>query len=362
MGWKQSGSIQSVLINKFTFGISMKDVAVIILNWNGLSLLKQFLPSVVSNSGDAQIIIADNGSTDDSNQFIQENYPSVRIVISKTNGGFAKGYNDALKEIDSKFYVLLNNDVEVTPNWLESLYKEMGDESVTGCQPKILSHSKQSHFEHAGAAGGYLDKNYFPFCRGRIFGQIEKDSSQYDSTKEIFWATGAAFMIRSKAFHIVGGFDEDFFAHMEEIDLCWRLKKMNHRFLVVPSSIVYHVGGGTLEYNSPNKVYLNFRNSLIMIGKNHSGLLFPKLIWRMILDGLAAAVFLFKGQFKQFFAVVKAHFWLYGHIGSVVRKRKEIKKSSTEFNDSGVFNGNIIWHYYGKGIKTFDKLNQRLFR
>ena len=267
-----------------------------------------------------------------------------------------------MQEIDSKFYVLLNNDVEVAPNWLDSLYEEMKDESVAGCQPKILSYSKQTHFEHAGAAGGYLDNNYFPFCRGRIFDEVEEDSSQYNSTREIFWATGAALMIRSDAFHKVGGFDEDFFAHMEEIDLCWRLKKLNYQFLVVPSSTVYHLGGGTLDYNSPRKVYLNFRNSLMMIAKNHSGILFPKLVWRMSLDSIAATVFLFKGQFNQFIAVFNSHMWLYGHLVSVLRKRKEIKTNSTKFNATGIFNGNIIWHYYIKGIKTFDKLNQRLFK
>lgn len=340
----------------------MQDVAIVILNWNGKALLEKFLPSIVKYSRNARIIVADNGSTDDSNDFIKTNFPSVEIVINAKNGGFAKGYNDALAQVDSKFYVLLNNDVEVTENWLSPLYELMKDEEIAGCQPKILSHSNKNKFEHAGAAGGFIDKNYFPFCRGRIFGDIEEDTHQYDSNKEIFWATGAAFMIRSKDFHTAGGFDADFFAHMEEIDLCWRLKKMNKHFFVVPEAVVYHVGGGTLDYNSPQKVYLNFRNSLAMIVKNHEGLLIPKLFFRMVLDGLAAAMFLFKGQLKQFAAVFNSHMWLYVNFGKLMKKRKKIKKLSTSFNNKGLFNGNIIWHYYAKRIRKFEKLNQRLFK
>lgn len=340
----------------------MNDLSVVILNWNGVGFLEKFLENVIHCSGNAQVIVADNASTDNSIAYIQSNFPDVRIIQNDQNGGFAKGYNDALKQIDSKFYLLLNNDIEVTENWLDPLYELMKDDSIAGCQPKILSHQDKSSFEHAGASGGFIDRNYFPFCRGRMFDQIEKDEAQYDNTMEIFWATGAALMIRAELFHKVGGFDEDFFAHMEEIDLCWRLKKQNYKFFVVPASTVYHVGGGTLAYTSPRKSYLNFRNNLMMLVKNHQGIFLPKLLWRMVLDGIAAGTFLLKGQFSNFWAVVKAHMYLYGHLRTVLRKRKAIKKTSTTFNKTGLFGGNIVWNYFVKGVKNFSSLNQRLIK
>jgi GT2 family glycosyltransferase len=340
----------------------MNDVAVVILNWNGLSFLESFLGKVVEHSGDARIIVADNASSDESVQFVRKNFPSVEIIQNNENGGFAKGYNDALKRVDSKYYVLLNSDIEVTPEWLSPLYKQMQDESVAGCQPKVRSFKEQKLFEHAGASGGFIDKNYFPFCRGRMFDYNEEDNGQYDGSSEIFWATGAAFMIRADLFHQVGGFDEDFFAHMEEIDLCWRLKKQGHRFMVVPKSVVYHVGGGTLPYASSRKSYLNFRNSLMMIIKNHDGILLPKLFLRLCIDGIAAMRFLLRAEFGNFWAVFKAHMYQYAHLSKLLRKRKEVKKSSTNFNASGLFGGNIVWNYYVKGVKEFKDLNQRLFK
>lgn len=340
----------------------MKDTAIVILNWNGVSFLKDFLGTVESCSGDARIIVADNASTDDSLEYIRTHHPKVEIIVNDSNGGFAKGYNDALKQVDSKFYVLLNSDVEVTPGWLEPLHAQMQDESIAGCQPKVRSYQERSKFEHAGASGGFLDRNYFPFCRGRIFYSLEEDQGQYDGTREVFWATGAALMIRSELFHKAGGFDEDFFAHMEEIDLCWRLKRMNYRFMVVPSSTVFHVGGGTLPYSSPRKTYLNFRNSLMMLIKNHEGLVFPKLFKRLIIDGIAAARFLFRGEFSNFWAIFKSHMYQYAHMGTLLKKRKAIKKTATTFNNAGLFNGSIVWSYYGKGVDAFSKLNQRLIK
>lgn len=340
----------------------MNDLAIVILNWNGVGFLEAFLGKVVAYSSDAQIVVADNASTDNSVAFIKDNYPTVRIIENQQNGGFAKGYNDALKEVNSKFYLLLNSDIEVTENWLTPLYAKMQDPNVAGCQPKVLSHKNKDSFEHAGAAGGFLDNNYFPFCRGRIFDHNEKDTQQYNSSTEVFWATGAALMIRSELFHKVGGFDEDFFAHMEEIDLCWRLKKQNYAFHVVPESTIYHVGGGTLPYSSPRKSYLNFRNSLAMIIKNHEGVVLPKLFYRMCMDGIAAFRFLFRGEFNNFWAVFKAHMYQYANIKTLLKKRKAIKADATTFNKTGLFGGNIVWNYYVKGVKRFSQLNQRLFK
>ncbi|MCR9173502.1 MAG: glycosyltransferase family 2 protein [bacterium] len=340
----------------------MKDVAVVILNWNGKSFLEQFLANVIACSSGARIILADNASTDNSIAYIQANFPDVEIIQNASNGGFAKGYNDALQQVDAKFYLLLNSDIEVTPNWIEPLLKCMDDTSISGCQPKIRAFHQKDSFEHAGASGGFIDANYFPFCRGRIFNEVEKDTDQYNENMEVFWATGAALLIRSEVYHAHLGFDEDFFAHMEEIDLCWRIKRQGGRFLVVPESVVYHVGGGTLSYTSPRKVYLNFRNNLMMLIKNHEGLLFPKLMWRMILDGIAAIRFLFGGEFKNFGAVMRAHGYQYANLGTLLKKRRELKKSATQFNPKGWYKGSIIWAFYGKKVRKFSDLNQRLFK
>ncbi len=338
------------------------EVAVVILNWNGQKFLEDFLPSVIKYSSEARIIVADNASTDDSIYFMKSNFPAVEIIQNESNGGFAKGYNEALKYVDSEYYVLLNSDIEVTENWLEPLLKMMRDPSVAGCQPKVRSFHNKEYLEHAGAAGGFIDANYFPFCRGRIFETIEKDQNQYDYPLEVFWATGACLLIRSESFHQVGGFDEDFFAHMEEIDLCWRLKLLGQKFMITPESTVYHVGGGTLPYSSPRKTYLNFRNSLFMIIKNHKGWLFPKLFWRLSIDGVGGFRFLMKGEFNQLYAVFKAHMAMYGNLGKFLKKRRAIQKNTANANLAGLFSGNILWNYYIKGVKHYSDLNQRLFK
>lgn len=339
----------------------MKDIAIVILNWNGIKFLNDFLPSVIAYSSDCRIILADNASTDNSVQFVKEKYPSIEIVVNESNGGFAKGYNDALKKIDAKYYLLLNSDIEVTENWIKPLFEVIQNENVAGCQPKILSYHKKDEFEHAGACGGFLDKNYFPFCRGRIFEVFEKDNGQYNGETDIFWATGAAFLIKADLYHLVGGLDEAFFAHMEEIDICWRLKKLGYTFKVVPSSKIYHVGGGTLPYLSPKKSFLNFRNSLFMITKNHEGWLFPKLIYRMILDGIAGIRFLIRGEFAHLFSVLKAHYELYKRFPTLLKQRKSIKKQSTHFNNKGLYNASILWAKYFKRINKFSDLNKRFF-
>ncbi len=339
----------------------MEEIAIVILNYNGVKFLEKFLPNVIQFSPKNKIYVADNLSTDDSVQFLKTNYPQIKLIINSTNGGFAKGYNDALKQINSKYYLLLNSDIEVTENWLDPLYNTIQSEKIAACQPKILSYYEKQKFEHAGACGGFLDNNYYPFCRGRILDQIEIDHQQYNFTQEIFWASGACLLIKSELFHKLNGFDEDFFAHMEEIDLCWRLKKLGYQIYVNPESIVYHVGGGTLNYMSPFKTYLNFRNSLFMILKNHEGIYFFKIIKRLLLDGLAGILFIIQGHPKHTLEVIKAHFAFYKSFTKMLRKRREIKEQSTHFNSIGLYKGSILWAKYVKKIRSFNKLNLRLF-
>ncbi len=341
----------------------LSDIAIVILNYNGREYLELFLPKVIAYSEDARIIIADNHSIDDSVAFVKTNFPTIEVIINSQNGGFAQGYNEALSKIQSKFYLLLNSDIEVTKDWLVPLFNSMKDPNVAGCQPKILSYHNKNVFEHAGASGGFLDRNYYPFCRGRIFDLTEIDSGQYDNEQEIFWASGACLLIRSELFHLVEGFDEDFFAHMEEIDMCWRIKKRGFNFKVIPSSVVYHVGGGTLAYNSPKKTYLNFRNSLFMITKNHEGVLFFKIFYRLCLDGIAGVLFLFKGSPTHTISVLKAHFDFYKYLVIMLRKRTELKNQmDRQINLSGVYEGSILWARYFKGIMKYSELNLRLFK
>ncbi len=337
--------------------------AVVILNWNGKEFLEKFLPSLIENTSNADIIVVDNNSTDDSVEFLKQKFKLIRCIINDSNGGFAKGYNDGLREIEGEYenYVLINSDIEVSPNWLDPLVDKMKAPNVAGAQPKVLAYDRKNEFEHAGASGGFIDKNYYPFCRGRLFDEVEQDNGQYDNEKEIFWSTGACMIINAKIYHELGGLDEDFFAHMEEIDLCWRAKKMGYSFFVVPSSTVYHVGGGTLNYENPRKTFLNFRNSLYMIHKNHEGWLFGKITYRMILDGIAGIKYLASFNGKHFVAILKAHFAYYGQLGSLNKKRKHIKSTSKEFNKVGFYKASLLWAYFFKGIKTFKGLNKRFF-
>lgn len=343
----------------------MSSVAIVILNWNGRDFLQKFLPTVVANSNNHEIIVADNDSTDDSIDFLKTNFPEIRIIQNESNGGFAKGYNDALNLVESDYYILLNSDIEVTQNWVEPMLEHLEkNKQIAGCQPKILAYHDKSKFEHAGASGGYLDKNYYPFCRGRIFEATEEDNGQYDEITPIFWASGASLMIRSEIYHQAGGLDESFFAHMEEIDLCWRIQNMGYEFNCVPESIVYHVGGGTLNYMNPKKTYLNFRNSLYMIAKNHKGVLFFKLFKRLCLDGLASLKFLFSGDFKHIVALIKAHMHFYGNLKSILRKRASFKKShplKSWKELKGVYRKNIILEKFLSGRSKFSNLDASKF-
>lgn len=341
-----------------------KSVAIVILNYNGKKFLEKFLNNVVVYSSNHTVIVADNQSTDDSVNYLKSNFPQVELIINQNNGGFAKGYNDALKKVKADYYILLNSDVEVTPNWVEPLLETALRTGAVGVQPKIKAQSNPFKFEHAGASGGYLDVNFYPFCRGRIFEEVEEDTNQYDSEQEIFWATGACLLIDAKLYHKVGGLDEDFFAHMEEIDMCWRLKKMGYKFMVQPKSTVFHVGGGTLNYDNPRKTYLNFRNSLFMIHKNYAGFLPGMILKRLLIDGLAGFKFLVGFQFKHFAALFKAHVHYYKSLKKLQVKRKAIKSLTTSAtsNDIGYYTGNIIFARYFKGVKKFSELNQRLFK
>ena len=335
-------------------------VAIVILNWNGKNFLEKFLPSVFAyNSTFSEIIVADNASSDDSVSFLKSKYPQVRIIHNANNGGFAKGYNDALKFVEAEYYVLLNSDVEVTPNWIDAVVEIMDrDKSIVACQPKIKAYSNKKLFEYAGAAGGFIDKYGYPFCRGRILDTLEEDIGQYNDVREIFWATGACLFVRAELYHKVNGFDEDFFAHMEEIDLCWRLKNLGYKVMYCPDSTVYHVGGGTLNKTSPKKTYLNFRNNLILLCKNHPPqYFFLKLMWRMNLDGIAGMKFLLSGQFSHFIAVLKAHKSFYSTLSTTLKKRKILKKQVTTYTTTAVYLHSIIADYYIRGKRTFKEID-----
>lgn len=286
----------------------MTKVAIIILNWNGKDLLKTFLPSVIQNSKQAEIIIADNGSNDGSIDFISNAFPEIRIIDNKENLGFTGGYNKALKEVEAEYYIILNSDIEVSENWIKPIIDLMDEDKNIGvCQPKIRSYIDKSSFEYAGASGGFIDMLGYPFCRGRIFDSLEKDNSQYNNTRECFWASGAALFIRAELFHKFSGFDQEFFAHQEEIDLCWRLKNAGYKVMVCPESVVYHLGGGTLNKSSAFKTYLNFRNNHYLLYKNYPVKDYNKIIYiRYLLDYLAAFTFLLKGRVGEFKAVFKA--------------------------------------------------------
>jgi GT2 family glycosyltransferase len=340
----------------------MKKIAVVILNYNGSAFLSQFLPTVIACSEGAEIYVADNASTDNSVNLLQKEFPRVNLVVNPQNGGFAKGYNDALKQIEATYYVLLNSDIEVTPNWLQPCIELLeSNQDIVAVQPKVLSYLSKTKFEHAGAGGGFLDKDFYPFCQGRIFDLTEEDLEQYNETKEVFWATGACLFIRSEAYHSVGGLDEDFFAHMEEIDLCWRLKSRGHKIYYCPNSLIYHVGGGTLNYQNPKKTYLNFRNSLFMVTKNYEGILFFKLFKRLVLDGIAATLFLLKFQFKHFGAVFNAHMAYYKNLSKFLKKRKAEKKHVRVKITTGFYKKSIVFGSFLFGIKTFKDLDQKDF-
>jgi hypothetical protein len=334
--------------------------AIVILNWNGQQMFDTFLPSVIEHSNPeiAEIFVADNGSTDKSVEYLLKNFFSVKIIQLERNYGFAEGYNQALEQLEADYFVLLNSDVKVTPDWLESCIKLFEqDKKIAAIQPKILSYNKPDEFEYAGAAGGFIDRYGYPFCRGRILNRVEKDTGQYNQPSPIFWASGACMFIRSSAFKESGGLDGDFWAHMEEIDLCWRLKNRGYKVVYQPESVVYHLGGGTLSYGSPRKVYLNFRNNLWMLFKNLPKHQFKRIfLARMILDGIAAVKFILGFNFREFWAVVKAHFAFYKNLGKLIEKRKQVQKSVIVKEHNEVYRKSIMWKFFLEKKRRFSEL------
>lgn len=338
-------------------GTPIPQVSIVILNWNGWSYLEKFLPSVLASGyPNMRVIVADNASTDDSVALLHQKFPSVEIIINTSNEGFAKGYNTALRQLKSDYFVLLNSDVEVTPGWIEPVIQLMeSDDSIGACQPKLLSFNNSSQFEYAGACGGWIDNFGYPFSRGRIFDDLENDHGQYNNPVPCFWASGAAMFVRAELFSRIGGFEEYFFAHQEEIDFCWRLQLAGYKVYVQPASVVYHVGGGTLPRGNNSKVFLNFRNNLIMLAKNLSFTdAVMKIFFRMLLDGVAAWKGVLQGNAGYFLAILRSHIhffnWLAFH-----RKRSVFpnKKNGKLY---GWYNGSVVWQHFVKKKKMFSEI------
>ena len=333
-----------------------KDISVVILNWNGSAMLQRFLPSVIRYSEEAEIIVADNGSTDHSIDILREKFPSVRILPFRENYGFAEGYNRAIQQIETPYVLLLNDDVEVTPHWLKPLLTFMNHHpEVAACQPKILSETNREVFEYAGACGGFIDHLGYPYCRGRIFNHVEKDRGQYDQVCPIFWATGAALLVRTDVYRKEGGLDKRFFAHMEEIDFCWRLRSRNYGIYCIPQSTVYHVGGGTLPKSHPRKTFLNFRNNLLMLYKNlpEERLNFTLRI-RYLLDLIAALKMLLSGQAKESMAIVKALRTFFKIRHDFDRQREENLQKQQLKDIPEMRNESLLVAFYLKKKKKFE--------
>lgn len=344
-------------LNKQVTVAKMPAVAVVILNWNGKYFLKKFLPPLLASTyNNMQVIVADNASTDGSVLWLKEKFPTIEIIINPVNEGFAKGYNTALKQVDADYFILLNSDVEVTPGWIEPIVNIMeADKKIAACQPKILDEKNKQYFEYAGACGGFIDVLGYPFARGRVLEKIEKDNKQYDDAVPCFWASGAALFVRANVYKTLGGLDEYFFAHQEEIDLCWRMQLMGYKIYVQPASVVYHVGGGTLPRGNSKKTYLNYRNNLIMLYKNTA---WQSIVWKMplrlLLDVVAAYKGLFSGDAGYFFAIAKAHIhfvqWL------LFYKKKSLFVLPINKILTGKYNGSILWNFYLRKRKTFSEI------
>jgi hypothetical protein len=336
----------------------MTKVAIVILNFNGKHFLEQFLPSVMEFSEGAKIVVADNGSTDQSAEFVRDKFSEIEVICLNENKGFCGGYNTVLKQVQATYYVLLNSDVEVTSNWLQPVINLMDSNSIiAAAQPKILSYRNKTKFEYAGAAGGLIDMLGYPFCRGRIFDSMEEDHGQYNDTVPIFWASGACLFIRADRYHEMGGLDEDFFAHMEEIDLCWRLTRAGHSIFYQGESTVYHVGGGTLSASNPRKTYFNFRNGLSLLVKHQR---FSSLIWkfplRIILDWAAAVHFLSTGSGIHAKAVILAHLSFIKKIQQEIIKRAAVARLVKGFNSNGIYRGLVVFDYFLFKKKSIDQL------
>lgn len=334
----------------------MAKLSIVILNWNGKSFLERFLPTLIQFLPEyAEIVVADNASMDDSVSFLEENYANIRILRNDKNYGFAQGYNIALEQVDAQYYCLLNSDIEVTEHWIEPIIALLdSNDTIAAVQPKLLSYDRRDEFEYAGAAGGFVDKYGYPFCRGRVFSNVEKDHGQYDTTEDIFWATGAALFVRSDVYRTMGGLDADFFAHMEEIDFCWRIKNAGYKIKCCTDSVVYHIGGGTLPKNNSFKTYLNFRNNLFLLLKNLPDERLTKtFVVKFFLDQVAAVFFLLQGHFKDFTAVYKAMHSFYKDYKVCKAKRNTLPKMA--FSDT--YPKSIVFLHYFQRKKFFDGKN-----
>ena len=334
----------------------MARVSIVILNHNGRAFLEQFLPSVLKFSEGHEVVVADNASTDQSVDFLKGHFPQIRLLEFNENHGFCGGYNRALNQLEAEYFAIINSDVEVTEGWIDPMLKLFEqDDKIAAVQPKLLDFNNKNLFEYAGGAGGFIDKFGYPFCRGRIFETIETDEGQYDDSNEIFWATGACFIIRAKLFKEYGGFDESFFAHMEEIDLCWRMKKDGYKVYSCSDSIAYHVGGGTLNYSNPRKTYLNFRNSLMVLIKNLSRTqLLWKLPFRWVVDYIAFLKFTLTGDFKDGLMIFKAHFYIIRNFRRVLKTRSKGKK--LRFKAKGIYPKFLLFDYHIAGVRKFKDL------
>lgn len=340
----------------------MDKLAIVILNYNGRGFLEKFLPGVLQHDDNHPVYVADNGSTDDSMTVLRANFPTVRLIELAVNNGYAGGYNAALDIVRNQFggaeyYCLLNSDVEATPGWITPILAVLDNNPrVAACQPKIRDYNRRNYFEHAGAAGGYLDWLGYVFCRGRVFATFERDLGQYDDNRAVFWATGACLFVRAVLFHQTGGFDAAFFAHMEEIDWCWRVQRAGYQVWACGQSVVYHVGGGTLPKANSHKTYLNYRNSLFMLYKNWpaDGWLWPKIMLRLVLDGLSSILFLKVGQWQDVVAILRAHVAFYGHLPTLIRQRHNLRHVQNQ--TVPLFGQSVVWAYFKEGKKTFGEL------
>lgn len=336
------------------------DTAVVILSYNGKKWHELFLPLIVSEAETGyEVIVVDNASTDDTLHYVQQNFPTVKTLSIGINRGFSNGYAEALKLIQAKYYILLSADFEVTQGWYQPLLQAMQRyQGLAACQPKIRYWRDREYFEYAGAAGSFKDAYGYLFCRGRIFADLEKDHGQYNDDIEVFWASGGCLMVRADLYHQLGGLDSELYAHMEEVDLCWRLKNAGYRIGYIAGSTVYHVGGSVISYGSPQKLFYNFRNNLILLLKNEKT---TTLLWlfpiRLVLDGIAGLQYALKGQFKEMFTIIKAHFSFYGRLGMWMKRRREARRLVTHRNEEGVYPRSIVWQYFALRKKTFDKLN-----
>lgn len=334
----------------------MASVSIVILNYNGRHFLEKFLPIVLKYSKGCEVVVADNHSSDGSLDLLKNLFPEVQIITFNRNYGFCGGYNRALTQLNSDFFVLLNSDIEVTENWIEpviSLFES--DNKIAAVQPKLLDYNTKNKFEYAGGAGGFIDKFGYPFCRGRLFETIEHDHGQYNNTREIFWASGACLFIRGDLFKKYGGFDEDFFAHMEEIDLCWRMKIDGYKVLYCAESVIYHVGGGTLAYSNPRKTYLNFRNSLLLLLKNLPKRKLPsKLLFRWLMDYVAALKFILSGDYNDAFMIIKAHIYVLKNLKKTLNKRKLSISSKEKL--VGVYQKSLLFSYHIARVRKFINL------